>query len=197
MITSTIRRDVLTDVRSYFENAPDIAKKAAVMALNQAIVRKGLKGIKSKINQEINFPRGYLDTPGRLSVIKATKGKLEARVRARARPTSLARFGTQVGNKVLVKVSKSGQSKVLPRAFMINLSSGNRGLAIRLPAGENPKSAYKPTRIVSGSNSRTDLWLLYGPSVYQIMNNVVDEVTPEVEAYVKAEFMRQFIRLST
>lgn len=172
-----------------FEAMGGSIRTAARQAINTTLTR-GRTASARRIRQQINFPASYLSaSSGRLDVSrKASNGNLEGAITGRQRPTSLARFlvGTQSrGVRVAVH---PGQSKRLPRAFLVKLRSGsealgNLGLAIRTK-GERPRSAYKPKRL--GKN----LWLLYGPSVDQVFRTVAEDVSPELGDFLEKEFLR-------
>lgn len=186
--------DAITDL----EAVPNKVLRAAVAAVNKASDRARTAG-KRGILEQINFPARYLDpSEGRLVVRqKASKTNLEARVSARTRATSLARFAR--GNPtpgdrrpIAVQVSAGGATRTMNRAFVIRLRAGtaaldtksNLGLAIRTQNGEPPRGAYKPKRL--GEN----LWLLYGPSVSQVWKSVRDDVSPETADFLEKEFLR-------
>ena len=148
-----------------------------------------------EIREQVNLPASYLSgSNGRLTITQqATSDDLSAVITGRHRPTSLARFssnareGFQRGARVTVQ---PGLSRFLPRAFFVPLRSGNSdtknnvGLAIRLPAGQIPSRAYKPTPL--GRNT----WLLYGPSVDQVFDDVAQDMSPAIAEYLEAEFLR-------
>lgn len=192
----------LENLDQYRSLGPD-ADMAAVQAINRTAT-DARKESARRILQQINFPESYLQ-PGakRLFVSRqATRGKKEAAIAARRRPTSLARFVTgklaprQVG--VSVKVKKGGPVEQLRRAFVVQLNSGadtkgNFGLAVRLPKGEELRGRNSAVRMASG------LYLLYGPSVQQVFldnqgEGVADDVTPFVLDRLGDEFQRIFDR---
>jgi hypothetical protein len=147
------------------------------------------------MRMQVAFSASYLSGQGgRLSITKrARRGSLESVITGRHRPTSLARFATNArrsrvpGARVEVK---PGLATFLPRAFFVNLRSGNTdtknnvGLAIRLPDGQRPDRAYKPTQL--GKN----LWLLYGPSIDQVFDDVATDISPGTVDQLEAEFLR-------
>lgn len=186
------------DAISDLEAIPNRVLRAATASVNKASDRARAAG-KRGILSQINFPARYLDpSEGRLVVSqKATKNNLEARVSARTRATSLARFAR--GNPVPgdrrpinLQVSSGGATRTLDRAFVIRLRAGtaaldtksNLGLAIRTENGEAPRAAYKPKRL--GEN----LWLLYGPSISQVFATVRDDVSPDTADFLEKEFLR-------
>lgn len=177
-------------------------RRAALRAINRT-TRDGRAMTARRIRAQVNFTASYLGpNSGRLDAILAKSPEnLEGRIRARTRPTSLARFSNQQPRKpgdrrqgVRVTV-KPGVARFLRTAFIIPLRSGqdgalnNRGLAVR--SDTPPPGAYRPTKL--GEN----LWLLYGPSVSQVLysvrnrGGVADEVTPELAEKLEAEFLRQ------
>lgn len=148
------------------------------------------------MREQVAFPARYLSSQGgRLQQTKiATEADPMAVITGRHRPTSLARFASnarQAGQRgARVEVSP-GAARFLPGAFFIRLPAGrtdgsntNLGLAIRLPAGQRPSRAYKPTLLGRG------LWLLYGPSVDQVFDDVAAELAPESAAFLEREFLR-------
>ena len=195
-------------MRAMFEQMPEIADEAARIAVNDTARfarRTGSKLVRS----QVNFKAGYLGSDnsndGALAISKfATSGDDDAVVRAREMPTSLARFATgqpTFGRRrggVNVKV-EPGSSKEMKRAFFIKLRRGNSdingenynvGLAIRLKKGERVLNK-KRMRNISGN-----LYLLYGPSVAQVFDDVAIEILGEVSDKLATDFIRQFERLN-
>lgn len=190
------------DALKYLEKIPADVERAAVRALNKATPR-ARTAISKGIRADVNLTATYLNTGDRLTVAKrARKGDLEGIVRGRTRPTSLARFTKdkplapgQVRRKKGIKLEVSpGVATYKSTAFVIPLRSGsdgalgNLGLAVR--SETQPAKTYKPKLI--GKN----LWLLYGPSVSQVMysvrnqGGVANDVAPDTAAFLEAEFLR-------
>lgn len=181
------------------ESIPDKILRAARQAVNKTTDRARAASARS-IREQINFPARYLSgEDGRLAVTKRASGSdLEGRITGRQRATSLARFATgspQPGQRGGIRVAvKPGGARFMPRAFVIRLRAGsstldtksNLGLAVRTENGEKPRGAYKPKKI--GDN----LWLLYGVSVDQAFKSVREEVRPDMEEFLEAEFLRLF-----
>lgn len=176
------------------ELTPRIAL-AAQRAINKIATRARTKAQRG-IQQQVNLPARYLGPSGRrLTVSKRATGPddLTAVITGRHRPTSLARFATgarQSGKRGVRVQVEPGVARFLPKAFFVNLRSGNtdtknnRGLAIRLPDGQSPDRAYRPTKLGKG------LWLLYGPSVDQIFDDVAEEISDETADELSVEFQR-------
>ena len=189
----------LDSMAKWLDSFPDATKRAARMAINQTADRKGFTAMRVRMEDQLAFPKGYLTDPTRFRVSeRATDDNLEAKVTARQRPTSLARFVTNrsavgprpAGQGLTINVKKS-RRKVLDRAFLIRLRAGssgdntNLGLAVRLSPGEaliNKKFA----RPMQGN-----LYLLYGPSVEQLFENLLPSKMQEIGDYLEAEFNRQ------
>ncbi len=166
---------------------PDAIRTAAMRAVNKTRDRTRTRAGR-EMRMQVNFPARYLSgADARLQSTSATRETLEARITGRRRATSLARFarGGRKGKGVRVEV-KPGAARFMKRSFLIRLrggGEGNTGLAIRTSGGK-PSAAYKPVRIGEG------LYLLAGPSVDQVFRTVADDLTPDAEDYLEAEFLR-------
>lgn len=174
-------------------------KLAAVQAINK-IARDTRAEAARRIGEQINLPkRSLAPKAGNLVVSKqAQRASMEARIKARGRPTSLARFSKGSPGKAGVQVEvKPGQARFLRRAFLIRLPQGstltetrfNLGLAIRLRPGESLDNKTKQVQLSKG------LYLLYGPSIQQIfLNNqgkgVADDLTDPTAEALEAEIIR-------
>jgi hypothetical protein len=192
----------LVDLEHLFESFPEKARQAMSIALNEVARGPALKAARRNIMAQLNFPEGYLDT--RVEFKKpATPYNLEARIVGRDRPTSLARFvqpGTpttpagragSVARGVNVVV-KRGAPRRIPQGFLVNLRNSNIGLAIRLKPGETVHGVqrFNPVRLFP------NVYLLYGPSVDQVLSDVGDQISEEVTSDIAEEFNRQFARLT-
>lgn len=175
-----------------------------VMALNTTVTRFRTVGARA-ILDEVAFPQQYLNPSAKRLYVaqKATRAKREGIIRARSRPTSLARFVTKrsPGKAGVTVQVEPGRSQELPRAFMVKLRAGsagidtqfNLGLAIRLGKGKTMRGKRNAIRLDSG------LYLLYGPSVDQVFINatgakagqgVATRMTPDMLDFMEAEFLR-------
>lgn len=180
-------------LNSLGEISPSI-RKNLVRAVNKTIAWSRTQASRG-LREQVNLPASYLsDKNGRLSITKRATGQdISAIVTGRHRPTSLARFATnakQGGRRGARITVQPGLSRFLPRAFYVPLRSGNSdtknnvGLAIRLPAGKTPSSAFKPTKLSRNT------WLLYGPSIDQVFDDVAEEISPATADYLENEFFR-------
>lgn len=187
----------LKEALRFFEELPDIAEQATVLALNQVAGRDGLALIRRDMRAEVDFPKGYLEQSDRLGVVrKARKGSLSAVIRGRDRATSLARFvapgqrpETTRGQALRVTI-KPGSPVTLKRAFLIKLRGGNMGLAVRLKPGETVRNSDRATKLGDS------LYLLYGPSVDQVFRGVANDDADDIAQLVENQFYRQFARLT-
>lgn len=189
----------LNEVINSVEEIPPQVLRLARMAINTT-TRKARTLASREMRKQVNFTAGYLsDKGGRLSISQfAQENQLEARIRGRFRPTSLARFaGAQTRRGVRVSVSP-GASRVMGRAFFMRLRAGNadidtksnQGLAIRLKPGEAIANKRKMLQVAG------NLYLLYGPSVDQVFRSVSEEIAPESADMLEAEFLRLMDRLN-
>lgn len=164
-------------------------KSAAVRSINRTAERTRTASAR-EIRQQVAFPSSYLSpSGGRLAVsTRASSNHLEARILARARPTSLARFAIRVGAKKGVTVEvKPGNPIEMPGAFIV-MFGGNRALAIRLRPGQQLNNRKFAKRSASG------LFILYGPSVYQVARTVFVDVAEDAASFLEKEFERQIRR---
>lgn len=195
----TVKAVDIEQVKAFFDKAPDIARKAMSMSINQVTVRKAEPSLRKEMRSQINFPSGYLESAGRFGVArKATPEDLEATIRGRDAPTSLARFqqyrdAKVARGKTLNVQVKPGATKSTDKAFLVTLKNNNLGLAIRLKPGQTPSRAYRPQQL----DAKRNVWLLYGPSVDQVFKSVADKQMTAIAGMVSTEFERQFARMVT
>ncbi|MGI4850419.1 MAG: hypothetical protein ACRYGR_00515 [Janthinobacterium lividum] len=204
--------EVISNLEDFLTSFPQRTRTAARIAINDVADNQGIKLIKEDIAKQVAFPKGYLDDPSGLGVTKrATANDLEGIITARQRPTSLARFaapGTAIrakGSPAAASVSvtvKPGQTVDMKGAFLLRLKRGNDpfdpdnsniGLAIRLKKGQvlRNKTQMVATEISDG------VYILYGPSVDQVFQEVGPADAPQLSEMLAAEFIRQFDRLET
>lgn len=170
----------------------------AVRAINKA-ARDGRTAAARRIATQVKFSlRDLGPAAGRLTVAQqATRARPEAVIRARSRPTSLARFVTSTQKRGVTVSVKLGVSRFMRRAFLVRLPQGsqktetkfNRGLAMRLRPGERLENKIKHVQL--GRN----LVLLYGPSVQQIFldnagEGVAKDISPTILDKMEGEFLR-------
>lgn len=194
----------LEQLNRLFEQLPEIADEAARIAVNDT-ARFARRVASKKIREEVAFRPRYLgsDDEGALSIAKyAAREGDDAVIRGRNDARSLASFATNKPRfgKSGVKVRVApGKTETMNRGFLIRLRRGNNdvdsenyntGLAVRLKKGERITNKRQMKAIGS-----TGLYLLYGPSVAQVFDDVAVEMQPEVADYLVTQFVRQFERL--
>lgn len=205
-MTAQIIATGLDEFARFFESVPDLANEAAFFAVNDTS-RDTVPLLKRTMRKQINFPSKYLNAE-RLSIRrKATRSRLEATISGRDRPTSLARFaeGATPENSrkapIIVHV-KPGKKKVLnkpsskTKAFLVRLRNNNIGLAVRLPKGETLSNSEGAIPLTRGKRPDENVYLLYGPSVDQVLQGVIPDSTDEITRMLQSNFLRQFTRLS-
>jgi len=172
--------------------------QAAVMAINDT-VGMGHSRLKQDMMKRTTLSSSYIgdQKSGRLRVSrKATRGDLTASINARMRGTSLARFLTktpQRGQRVSLSITP-GTPRTLTGAFLMNLGSGNIGLAHRVKGNPNVHPFSKGAIKLKHKG----LFLLYGPSVSQIMNQVIennDYIQADISSQLNIRFNAHFGRL--
>lgn len=179
-----------------FEGLSKAAQRAASQAVNRTLDRLRTDAAR-EVRKQVNLPASYVSpAQGRLAVNRrASPASLEGSVKARGRATSLARFVTNRGaapGEVTVMV-KPGGAVHMRRAWLIKLRSGpnsdnlgNLGLAIRLKPGESIRNRHLSARPIF-----PNVYLLYGPSVYQLVNNLAeDKLGPKAASFLEDEFLR-------
>lgn len=177
------------------ENLPQQVALAAQRAINKIVDRSKAESAR-QIRKKVNFPARYLTGErGRLTITKkASANSLEAVIRGKERPTSLAQFASNkaIGQAgVFVEVTP-GKSIEMKKAFLLRLPQGsaltdtkfNLGLAVRLRDGERVLNKKHMIAIGKG------LYLLYGPSVSQVFADVAEEQAPVAAAALEREFFR-------
>lgn len=173
---------------------PNEIQVAASRALNATLKTTRTDAAK-KIARQVNFTSRYLTSGDRLGVRKfASPSKLEGVIGGRDRATSLARFATSstVNKKGVTVEVKPGSAKFMRRAFLVRLPQGkaltetkfNLGLAIRLKPGETLNNKKNFIKL------QGNLYLLYGPSVGQVFNEVRGDVAPAALDFFEDEFLR-------
>jgi hypothetical protein len=216
-VTVIIDATGLREYSRYLKMLPDIAPRAAALAINQTAERQGLTLAREAMLSEVAFPVGYLngsDGVGQKRFrlkYRAGVDRLEAGIVGQFTPTPLARFSSArtgfararvsgrrrrrsaAGTGVTVTI-QPGRPRAIKRAFLINLRSGNVGLGIRLRPGETMEHTVGAKLITSGPLA--GVALLYGPSVDQVFRTVAVDISPALLVYLQAEFLRQIQRMS-
>ncbi len=179
-----------------FESLPAEVQRAASRAVNRTLDRLRTDAA-ALVRKQVNLPASYVSpSQGRLAVNRrASTSNLEGSVRARGRATSLARFATNrsAGPGEVTVMVKPGGAVHLKRAWLIKLRSGpnsdnlgNLGLAVRLKPGQSISNRHLASKPIF-----PNVYLLFGPSVYQIINNAAeDKLGPDAASFLEGEFLR-------
>jgi hypothetical protein len=200
-----IEAGAIKGLAEFLEAAEPAASQAAALAMNDVTGGTGLTRYKKAMKSQIAFPPGYLEETERFGQTGfASPARLETRISARARPTSLARFasGGLIGKAGATVRVKAGRTVHLKRAFMVRLRAGtvlddtssNVGLAVRIAPGQRIRNKKDTSRMV---HLAPNVFLLYAPSVDQVFKSVAETETPAVLDMMGNEFFRQFARLSS
>lgn len=197
MIAITIDTSGIKDFENFLRQFPQRTSKALSIAINDTIRDVLLPAAREQIEQEVNFPAGYVNDD-RLQVTQwSTPTQLRATVAGRGRATSLYRFsdlpppGVPLKGRAATVTVHPGRPKKMGRAFAVQLNSGNVGMAIRLRPGEKLANIREYTPIELAKN----VYILYGPSVDQVFQGVAIDIEPKVMEALEIEFYRQFERL--
>lgn len=173
--------------------------------LSQAVnktARDARVALARAVQAEVAFPNSAVSAQDeRLYISKyASPASLKAVITARGRATSLARFATtkpKVNTPGVTVEVEPGSPRFMARAFLIKLPQGtspitdtqfNLALAVRLPKGQTLKNK-NASRVSRG------LYVLYGPSVAQVLENnagtgVAKDMAPEIAGDLSAEIVR-------
>lgn len=204
-MSARITAITLEQAAEYLTTRPQVARRAARMAVNDTTRRKALPIFREEIQKQVAFPAGYVNRDRFDQTRQATDKDLTAAITARFRPTSLARFaggqniqGARRAGGVRVRVNPGGGT-FMRGAFFVQLrrggdmeGGGNLGLAIRLKPGQKLRGRRKGGKSVQLA---PNLYLLYGPSIDQVFRDASVAKSPEVLRELEKEFTRQWIRL--
>lgn len=174
----------------------DRAREAMAVAINQTAKREAAKSIRDDMMKQVNLQKSYLiqHTPVHAY---ANKNKLKATITARDTPTMLARFAfnrTRIPKRQNgVKVSvKRGVSKHMKSAFLVDFSGKARtnvAVVVRTKNGQQPHGVtHDGARYVKSMNA----WILYAPSIDQLMWGVAGQNELKIQRALEREFLRQF-----
>ncbi len=163
-------------------SSPVASQRAVNYALNRARARSSREA-----RLQVAFPARYLSgADGKIDLVPATKANAEGRLTASSQPRSLASFVVSATRHGGVKVRvKPGSVRTLPKAFL--LKGRIPGLAVR--SANKPRGAYIPKKL--GKN----LWILYGPSVAQVLLSRAGRgIWPSMEAEILNDLQSEYLR---
>lgn len=204
-MTLQVDLSAVIGLEDFLGDVPDITRRSMSIAMNDTLKGPGLAEYRRGVEDEINLPKGYVNSDRLAFNERASPDKLVASIVGRQRPTSLARFaaGAIIGGKggVTVRVQRGGGSKTFKKGFLVRLNAGaglsddnyNVGLAVRLDASSHLNKKDQSRMVHLDRN----VVLLYGPSIDQVLRtSVADEKTPAVVTEITTQFYRQFARLA-
>lgn len=197
----------MNNISSYVAGIPEFERylnqqvrnieKAAILTVN-TVAKNTYTELKRKVMSNVNLKASYLDGRDgrgkkRLEISQyAKQGEIVAKLVGRDRATSLARFDARkVGRQITVKVKN--RTKIIKSGLLLDFR-GNRLVGLRVKKGETIRNKKLQAKKVSSSKN-TDLYILYGPSVQQVVNQVAPEIIPDIEKKLGREFLRQLRRL--
>ena len=202
----TINLDGMVAFEQMINAFGERSEKAAILAINQTTKREALSRVRRDMRQQVNFKANYLNSKEHTGVAyMARKGSLRAAIYARDQPTMLNRFRpnpnsvptrTKRGkNKGVTVRVKPNSTKVMKGAFVHQFNgSKNIGVLLRTKGGVSD-----PPKGINAGGGRyiasMRAWLLYAPSIDQVMWDTAARNRDNIATYLKAEFLRQFARL--
>lgn len=189
----------IEELGEYIELYGNSARKAATLAINDS-VRKGRVMIKEDMRRQVALRSGYIDQ--RLKAKKfASNINGVGIISGTGRVTSLNRFLLNPAQMLRRKPGTPARVQVKPnsvsaidRAFTMRLRNGNLGLAKRVDGNPDQLSGSSGARKIGKG-----LFLLYGPSVLQVMTTTLDRqdyIQKGIGANLQSEFTRQLRRLT-
>ena len=193
MIVVTSRS--IDGLQRYIERFGKSATTAAQLAVNDTAdwSRSRLKAqMQAEVNlSETAFNRGQLRVTQR-----ARPDRLEAIVSGAREPYSLSRFKQgepgfgPKADAVRVRVATRGKTLTLKRAFYVKAPNGAVGIGVR---SKVPLDNSRAARRIKGTN----VFILFGPSPYQLAKRMMPESAEAVGDYMTREFNRQLVRLTS
>ena len=200
-----INLDGLVALETMLKAYPARTRQAASLAINQTARREALINIRRDMIRQINWKMSYLQDKTGVARL-ASPNRLVASVFARDQPTMLNRFrpnpnslpkrqkrGSNTGVRVKVKPNSL---KVMRHAFVHQFNKNKAiGVLIRTKGG----ISEPPMGVTNGGGryiSSMRAWLLYAPSIDQVMWDTAEQNRARIEKYLVSEFLRQFNRLN-
>ena len=174
----------------------DRAREAMAIAINQTAKREAAKSIRDDMLKQVNLKKNYLIKHTPVHAF-ATKKRMEATITARDTPTMLARYATnrtripkrQKGVKVQVR---RGSVKSMKSAFLVDFSRGARTNVAVMVRTKNGKAPHGVTHDGARYVKSMDAWILYAPSIDQLMWGVAGQNEEKISRALEREFLRQF-----
>lgn len=197
----TIASAGVNNLQMYVRRYGDSANTAAQMALNDTVAWSRTR-VKKAMQQRITLTESAFNDK-RLYVSQyAKRDNLETILSASRQGYSLSRFALTRDPSPEVRVRAGGAAKKVKGGFFISAPNGAQALAIRSkerPRGTRGAKRVKKTTHHSGGKSTVkelDVWILFGPSPYQMARRELPALAPSIAAKLNTEFSRQLVRLT-
>lgn len=169
------------------DSSAETVERALIDTINE-FGAESLERARDLVESELNLSRAYINGKIYFST-RAKPGRIEAIISSDVRPLLLSRFDPikhakpgktkpLVPDGVSVQVKRGGARRHMPGAFTIPLKrgqqkrGGNYGIAIR------PGPGVKLSPSAQREASRLGYAVLHGPSVDQVFNTNLPELTP-------------------
>jgi hypothetical protein len=174
-VTSNVRQ-VVEGMRGLARDVPD---KAVVRALNKVADQAAVQLARSI--QSVGYKLKSSAVKKRLSVTKASSGRLTARISATGRPVPLTEYGARETAKG-VSVNVLNGRKLIPHAFIATMPNGRKMVCIREQNARHKKVRKAGKWVWEG----LPIKVLYGPSVADAASNT--RVQQDVERFIDDKF---------
>ena len=184
----TIASAGINNLQMYVRRYGDSANTAAQMALNDTVAWSRTR-VKKAMQQRITLTESAFNDK-RLYVSQyAKRDNLETILSASRQGYSLSRFALIRDPSPEVRVRAGGAAKKVKGGFFISAPNGAQALAIR--SKERPRGTRGAKRL-----NGTNVWILFGPSPYQMARRELPALAPSIAAKLNTEFSRQLVRLT-
>lgn len=182
------------------ENLDERIIRSARQAINRTLDHSRTAASR-RIRAQVSFPAKYLSPGDQRFYVnqRPSQTVLEGRIRAQGRATSLARFALSRSTSMAKRLGgvnvavHPGSAHFMRGAFLLQLrgansaldTQANLGLAIRLKPGQTLRNKRLREKQIF-----PNVYLLYGPSVYQVFETVRQQIAPESAEFLETEFLR-------
>lgn len=195
--TVIVNAEALQKVADELGLAASVVQKSIFRAIN-GVAAKSMTRSRREIVSQVNLTQSYVRERMRLS--RASPNRRKAIIAAGMRPTRLATYGAKQrtrgakGSKgdslrgippgrkqsgISVAVKRGGRRKILRKAFFVPLRAGKlaaaNGMGVFIRTGPR----------------RKDIEHLYGPSVDQVFEGVIDYIEDDVILELNEALLRQ------
>lgn len=181
----------LSEAKAEFSDLPVKLKAALIKTINNVVPDVRSIAIE-RITEQVALSKSYVQ--GRLFVSqRANNTDPTAVISGRVRSTQLRRYK---GTQLYVSAKLPGKKRLAGTSVQVKTGRGASVLKhtwlIKLKHGETDARAGLTMGIAERTGKdRNDFKILYGPSVDQVWRDVKDEITPDVEKLLEAEWLRQ------